>query len=95
MVSKGSEADHDAYSGFEATDLDRELRARNVRRLWVGGLATDYCVLKTVRDALAKGYEVILLRDAIRPVEVRPGDGAHAENQMIRGGAIPLSGFRV
>ncbi|MHB1352437.1 MAG: isochorismatase family protein [Thiobacillus sp.] len=48
------------------------------RRLFVGGLTTDYCVLNSVRDALALGYEVRLLRDAIRAVNVHPGDLASA-----------------
>jgi len=92
VVSKGAEVDRDAYSGFEGTALDGELRARGVRRLLVGGLATDYCVLNTVRDALAKGYEVVLLRDAIRAVDVHPGDGARAEEEMIRRGATTATG---
>jgi nicotinamidase/pyrazinamidase len=87
IVSKATEADRDAYSGFEGTDLDRLLRAAGVRRLFVGGLATDYCVLNTVRDARRLGYEVRLLADAIRAVDVRPGDGARAIAQMRELGA--------
>lgn len=91
MISKATSADRDAYSGFEGTDLDRRLRAAGVRRLFVGGLATDYCVLNTVRDALQLGYEVLLLTDAIRAVDVQPGDGQRAEAEMTRLGALRIS----
>jgi nicotinamidase/pyrazinamidase len=53
----------------------------------VGGLATDYCVLRTVLDACDLGYQVVVLEDAIRPVEVEPGDGARALAQMQEAGA--------
>ena len=87
IVSKATTAEQDAYSGFQGTDLDARLRAANVRRLFVGGLATDYCVLGTVRDALRFGYEVLLLIDAIRAVDVQPGDGLRAEAEMLSLGA--------
>jgi nicotinamidase-related amidase len=55
-----------------------------------GGLATDYCVLSTVKDALAEGVEVLLLADAIRAVDVNPGDGARAQTEMRELGARPI-----
>src|SRR5574340_133567 len=55
IVSKATSAEQDAYSGFHGTGLDALLRAADIRRLFVGGLATDYCVLNTVRDALKLG----------------------------------------
>ena len=88
IISKATEARKDAYSGFEATALDGILRAAGVRRLFVGGLATDYCVLNTVRDARRLGYAVRLLTDAIRAVDVQPGDGARAVAQMRALGAV-------
>lgn len=87
IVSKGCSAAQDAYSAFERTDLQRRLQALGVRRLFVAGLATDYCVLASVLDARARGYEVIVLRDAIAAVEARPGDAARALAAMRAAGA--------
>ncbi len=92
LISKAITEATDAYSGFAGTNLDARLKALGVRRLFVGGLATDYCVLNTVKDARALGYEVIVLRDAIRAVNVKPGDGARAEAEMETLGAMLLTG---
>jgi len=91
VISKATAADKDAYSGFEGTDLDARLRAQGVKRVFVGGLATDYCVLNTVRDARKLGYDVLLLTDAVRAVNVKPGDGQDAEAEMRRLGARPCT----
>lgn len=91
IVSKAVTAGLDAYSGFGGTDLHDRLRAAGVRRLLVGGLATDYCVLNTVRDGLAHGYDVVLLTDAIRAVDVTPGDGQRAIDDMTRLGARAIA----
>lgn len=91
VISKATTAEKDAYSAFDGTDLDERLRRLAVRRLFVGGLATDYCVLNTVLDARHAGYDVVLLTDAIRPVEVNPGDGERAVAQMLEAGAIPAT----
>ena len=90
IVSKADTRDKDAYSGFEGTDLAQRLRERGVKRLFIGGLATDYCVLNRVKDALATGFRVYLLEDATRAVEVDPGDGRAALDQMHHLGAAPL-----
>lgn len=95
IVSKAVTADTDAYSGFGGTDLDDFLHTAGVQRLFVGGLATDYCVLNTVKDALANGYAVMLLTDAIRAVDVQPGDGARAIAEMERLGATPITSSRI
>jgi nicotinamidase/pyrazinamidase len=87
IVSKGTARDADAYSAFDGTGFDETLKGAGIRRLFVGGLATDYCVLATVRDALEKGFLVFLLADAIRAVELKPGDGAFAVRTMLRLGA--------
>lgn len=90
IVSKATSAEADAYSGFGGTDLAARLRAGAAKRLFIGGLATDYCVLNTVRDALAAGFAVLLLADAIRAVDVHAGDGARALGEMQQLGARPL-----
>jgi nicotinamidase/pyrazinamidase len=87
LVSKATRVDVDAYSGFDGTDLQQDLRDAGVRRVFIGGLATDYCVLATVKDALQAGFEVIVLSDAIRAVNVQPGDGDKALDEMLSHGA--------
>ncbi len=91
IVSKATEAEREAYSGFQDTDLAERLKAAGVRRLFVGGLATDYCVRNTVKDALANGFTVFLLTDAIRAVNVNPGDGDRAIAEMTAAGAVPVT----
>lgn len=90
IFSKGTAPGKEAYSGFEGTDLAERLRQGGVRRLYVGGLATDYCVLNTVKDGLRQGFKVMLLKDAIRAVNVAPTDGRKAEEEMERLGAVPI-----
>jgi nicotinamidase/pyrazinamidase len=90
IIHKATAPDKEAYSAFEGTRLDAELRVWNIRRLFVGGLATDYCVLNTVKDAIRLGYAAVLLVDGIRAVNVRPNDGRAAEEEMTRLGAVPL-----
>ena len=79
IVSKATQVEEDAYSGFQKTNLKDQLNASQITRVFVGGLATDYCVLNTVRDALQHGFEVVLLEDAIRAVNVHPQDGEKAK----------------
>ncbi|MBP9654657.1 MAG: isochorismatase family protein, partial [Rhodocyclaceae bacterium] len=90
IVSKATSRDRDAYSGFEGTGLDDWLRRAGASRVFVGGLATDYCVLNTVRDALRFGYATFLLLDAVRAVDVAAGDGARAIDEMRRLGAMAI-----
>ncbi len=90
IVSKAEDPMQDAYSGFSGTNLSAMLRALGIQRLFIGGLATDYCVLNTVLDALRKGFGVFLLEDAIRAVNVRPGDGERAVARMRERGAVAL-----
>ncbi len=82
IISKARDPDQDAYSGFEGTDLAAQLRKHGVSRVWVGGLATDYCVLSTIRDAVAGGFETLWLRDASRAVNAASGDGRAAEREI-------------
>jgi nicotinamidase/pyrazinamidase len=87
LVSKATRSDRDAYSGFEGTDLGRRLKRLGAKRLFVGGLATDHGVVRTVVDSCRHGYETFVLADAIRAMDVHPGDGDEAEAAMIRAGA--------
>jgi nicotinamidase-related amidase len=87
VFSKGTEPDVEAYSAFDGTGLAEWLRSRSVSRLYVGGLATDYCVRASVLDARNEGFEVLVLEDAIGAVEVKAGDGERALAEMRRAGA--------
>ena len=86
VVSKGL-GDTDCYSAFDETDLTSQLKQQGVEEVWVGGLATDYCVKNTVLDALKNGFEVKAIENAMRAVEVNPGDGERALQQMREAGA--------
>jgi nicotinamidase/pyrazinamidase len=87
VISKAQQRDREAYSAFAGTELAQQLRRAGSRRLFVGGLATDYCVLRTVLDARWLGFEVVVLRDAIAAVDAEPGDGERAIAEMERAGA--------
>lgn len=92
VVSKGMDPEQDAYSAFQAETADgmpfaAALGERGVGRLFVGGLATDYCVKATVLDALKEGFEVVVLTDAVRAVDVKPGDSERALADMRAAGA--------
>jgi len=86
VVSKG-EGDEDSYSAFDGTALAEDLRREGVREVWVGGLATDYCVKNTVLDALREGFRVRALSDAMRAVNLQPGDDRRALEEMRAAGA--------
>ena len=91
VISKATEAQQDAYSGFQGTGLAQRLQQRGCQRLYICGLATDYCVLETVKDALTGKFRVFLLQDAIRAVDVHADDGARAIRIMQVAGASILS----
>ncbi len=86
IISKGL-GDEDSYSAFDGTDLALQLERLNVKEVWVGGLATDYCVKNTVLDALKYGLRVKVLQDAVRAVDLEPGDGVRAIEEMRKAGA--------
>ena len=75
LIYKAIDANQEAYSAFQYTPLHRHLLAIGVRRLFIGGLATDYCVLNSVKDARTLGYDVCLLMDGIKAVNLQPEDG--------------------
>jgi nicotinamidase/pyrazinamidase len=86
VISKGM-GDENNYSAFDGTDLAARLREQGVEEVWVGGLATDYCVKNTVLDALREGFKVKSIANAMRPVELQPGDGERAIEEMRQNGA--------
>lgn len=91
IVSKGTAPQADAYSGFQETDLYDQLKRRGIRQLFIGGLATDYCVKSTVLDALKGGFEAILLSDGSKGVDVNAGDSERAIEEMLKEGAIKIT----
>jgi nicotinamidase/pyrazinamidase len=96
VFQKGTDPRIDSYSGFfdnghrKATGLGDWLAGRGVRQLYVLGLATDYCVKFTVLDALKLGYDVWVIEDGCRPVELSPGDGERALSEMRGFGAAVI-----
>jgi Amidases related to nicotinamidase len=88
IVQKGTTAERDAYSALDGTGLAETLKAKGIERVFVGGLATDYCVKATALDARAAGFDVVLLADAARAVDVQPGDGDRAVAEMRDAGVV-------
>ena len=91
IISKATNALTDAYSGFEGTNFELYLKRRGTKRVFVGGLATDYCVKQTALDARRLGFETYLLTDAIRGVEVHQGDSEKAIDEMKKIGVTPIA----
>lgn len=92
VVTKGTDPTDDGYSAFEAAaedhrPLGRMLDEAGIEKLYVGGLATEYCVRASVLDGLKQGLDVVVLLDAVRGIDVKPGDVARALDEMIRAGA--------
>jgi nicotinamidase/pyrazinamidase len=104
IVSKATDSSRESYSGFDGTELKRILRKRGLKRVFIGGLATDYCVKNTVIDAVKLGFKPVLLLDAIRGINRKRGDSEEAIKEMIdsgtktavtRDGHVYLHGFTV
>jgi nicotinamidase/pyrazinamidase len=87
VIDKGQDPWSQGYSGFQDTRLGDLLRERGVDRLFVAGLATDYCVKNTVLDARREGFDVTVVEDAVRGVNVEPGDSERALEEMEKAGA--------
>lgn len=86
-VSKGTAFDHDNYSAFDGTGLGYFLSRQGIRRLWIGGLARDVCVLETVKDACALGFDTHVITAATRPIDSSRADEVLEE--MVKSGAVP------
>jgi nicotinamidase/pyrazinamidase len=100
VISKGMNPDLDSYSAFQGFDeegapLMDVLRRLGVTELYVGGLATDYCVKASALDAKQNGLSVKLLLDGSRGVEIAPSDSARAIEEMVRAGIDAVTRERV
>ena len=96
IVSKGVQPGEDGYSGFDGLDDNRRslldiLKAHSTESVLVCGLATDYCVLATVLDAIRSGFAAIVALDATAPVNLKTTDGTEAEDRMRAAGAYVVS----
>jgi nicotinamidase/pyrazinamidase len=87
VISKATDPERESYSGFDGTTLADELRKASVSLVFVGGLATDYCVRQTVLDGIALGFDMVLLLDAIRGINVKVDDSKKALSEMRAHGA--------
>jgi nicotinamidase/pyrazinamidase len=87
VLDKGQDRNSQGYSSFHGSGLAELLRERGVDRVFVAGLTTEYCVKNTVLDARRLGLDVVVVEDAIRPVEVNPGDAERALAEMREAGA--------
>jgi nicotinamidase/pyrazinamidase len=92
IISKGTHPNFDQYNAFDRTGLGDKLRDRGVQRVWTGGLAQDVCVRATVIAGQEEGFAMHLIAEATRPVEVNPGDGERALQEMAEAGAEVVHG---
>jgi nicotinamidase/pyrazinamidase len=95
IIDKGQDPNSQGYSAFQDTRLGDLLRERGVGRLYVTGLATDYCVKNTVLDAVRQGFDVTVVEDAVRGVDLTPGDSERALEAMEGAGAKVASSEEV
>jgi nicotinamidase/pyrazinamidase len=96
IISKGTDPDRDSYSAFDGTTtegllLEEFLMAQGIEHLYVGGLATDYCVKATVLEGLLLGMQVTVLLDAVAGVDLAVGDSERALEAIRAGGGMFLS----
>jgi nicotinamidase-related amidase len=88
IVDKGQDVDTDGYSGFAGTGLEELLRERGITQVTVVGLATDYCVKNSALDALRAGFAVTVDSNAVRGVEIEPGDSERALAEVRTAGGV-------
>jgi len=91
IVSTGDNPQEENYSSFHGTDLEAWLRRRDIRRIFIAGLATEYYVLTSAMDGLQPGFEVLVLEDAVAGVDVPPGSAARALQKLRDSGVHILS----
>jgi nicotinamidase/pyrazinamidase len=90
-ILKGTVISLEAYSAFQGTSFKRNLKKAGIKRLFITGLATDYCVRATTLDALEDGFEVFVVSDSVRGVEISMGDSKKALAEMKKAGAIIIA----
>lgn len=100
ILTKGEDPNEDSYSAFHARTKEKkpfaaDLKEKGIEHLYVGGLATDYCVRATVLDGLKNGFKATLLMDAIKGVNIKPEDSAEAIQEMERGGADKITFYEL
>jgi nicotinamidase/pyrazinamidase len=95
IIDKGQDPNSQGYSAFQDTGLGDLLRERGVERLYVAGLATDYCVKNSVLDAVRQGFDVTVVEDAVRGVDLTRGDSERALDEMEAAGAKVASSEEV
>ncbi len=88
VISKGTSPDKEAYSAFKDTELEAKLKELGIKRLFVTGVATEYCVKETVLDALERGYQTFVVLDAIKGI--KEDDEERAKEEMLNKGAVLL-----
>jgi len=91
IISKGTNKEFDAYSGFQGTILNELLKERGIKRLLIGGVATDYCVKNTALGGINLGYQVFILQDGIKGVDINVGDSQRAIDLLLNKGATLIT----
>lgn len=98
---KGTDRKYDSYSAFfdnahnRSTGLNDYLKSKRISHVYFAGLATDYCVKFSCLDAIEEGFEVYVIADACRSVDLEPGDGARALNEMVEAGATIIKSYDI
>ena len=87
IINKATKPDVEAYSAFQGTGLEKKLRRRRVNEIYIGGLATDYCVKESAINALGVGFKVYVMKDCIKGVNLRKDDSDQALAAMKQNGA--------
>lgn len=100
ILSKGMNPKKESYSAFQGVDSNgvrfiKLLRAAGIEHIFAGGLATDYCVRWSVLDAIRRGFKVSILLDAIKGVDLKPGDSKRAITEMVKRGAKGITIKRI
>lgn len=96
LLYKGMDPEKDSYSAFQAEDKEgnsflKLLKTLRIKEIYIGGLATDYCVKFSALDGLKNGFKVKLLTDAIKGVSLKPTDSQQAIKEMLKQGVKKIS----